>query len=88
MLFGKGWAITRVPDVGQLSVDFLGTVRSLEEELAKTRERPWLEEKEKAAWFEFEQDKMYSQRESELLQQYLQQHGKMPGGEDELDDLF
>ena len=47
-----------------------------------------LEENEKAAWFEFEKDKMYSQRESELLQQYLQQHGKMPGGEDELDDLF
>jgi NADPH-dependent glutamate synthase beta subunit-like oxidoreductase len=48
-----------------------------------------LEENEKAAWFEFEEDKMYSQRESELIQQYLQKHGIMPGGgDDELDDLF
>jgi hypothetical protein len=34
---------------------------------------------------------MYSKRESELLQQYLQIHGKMPGGAgggDDLDDLF
>jgi len=29
---------------------------------------------------------MYSQRESELIQQYLQEHGEMPGGGD--DDLF
>ncbi len=47
-----------------------------------------LEENEKAAWFEFEEDKMYSQRESELIQQYLQKHGKMPGGGEELEDLF
>ena len=31
---------------------------------------------------------MYSKRESELLQRYLQQHGEMPTGGDELDDLF
>ncbi|MGD9175093.1 MAG: FAD-dependent oxidoreductase, partial [Desulfobacterales bacterium] len=36
--------------------------------------------------FAYEEHKMYSQRESELLQQYLQQHGRMPGGEE--DDLF
>ena len=42
----------------------------------------------KAAWFEFEEDQMYSKRESELLQTYLQQHGEMPTGGDELDDLF
>ncbi|KPK24255.1 MAG: hypothetical protein AMK69_16410 [Nitrospira bacterium SG8_3] len=48
-----------------------------------------LQENEKTAWFEFEEDKMYSQRESELIQQYLQKHGEMPGGgDDELDDLF
>jgi formate dehydrogenase (NADP+) beta subunit len=45
-----------------------------------------LEENEKAAWFEFEPDRMYSKRESELIQKYLQEHGRMPGGEDE--DLF
>lgn len=48
-----------------------------------------LEGDERAVWFEYEEDKMYSQRESELIQQYLQKHGKMPGaGDDELDDLF
>jgi hypothetical protein len=48
-----------------------------------------LEDYENAAWFDFEEDKMYSQRESELIQQYLQEHGEMPGGGDsDLDDLF
>lgn len=48
-----------------------------------------LEENEKAAWFEFEENKMYSTRESELIQQYLQTHGEMPGGGDsDMDDLF
>lgn len=48
-----------------------------------------LEENENTAWFEFEEDKMFSKRESELIQQYLQEHGEMPGGGDsELDDLF
>ena len=43
----------------------------------------------KAKFFKFEEDQMYSQRENELLQQYMQKHGKMPGGgDDELDDLF
>lgn len=42
----------------------------------------------KAAWFKFEEDPMYTKRESELLQRYLQQHGEMPTGGNELDDLF
>ena len=42
-----------------------------------------------ASFFEFEEDKMFSQRESELIQKYLQAHGEMPGGgADDLDDLF
>jgi len=40
-----------------------------------------------AKFFQFEEDPMYTKRETELLQQYVQNHGKMPG-EDELDDLF
>ena len=44
---------------------------------------------EKARYFEYEEDKMYTKRESELIQQFLQKHGRMPGGgSDELDDLF
>ena len=44
-----------------------------------------------ARYFEFEVDPMYTKRESELIQQFLQQFGKMPegdGGDDDLDDLF
>jgi len=48
-----------------------------------------LDENERAVWFELEEDKMYSKRESELIQKYLQEHGEMPGGGDsDLDDLF
>ncbi len=48
-----------------------------------------LEEGSSAAWFDFEEDKMYTKRESERIQQYLQQHGEMPGGgESDLEDLF
>jgi len=44
---------------------------------------------DQACFFLFEEDEMYTKRESELLQQYLQQHGELPGGgADELDDLF
>jgi NADPH-dependent glutamate synthase beta subunit-like oxidoreductase/ferredoxin len=45
----------------------------------------------KAKYFGFEQDPMYSKRESELIQQFIQQFGKMPEGDgegDDLDDLF
>jgi thioredoxin reductase len=48
-----------------------------------------LEDNETASFFEFEEDKMFSRRESELIQKYLQEHGEMPGGGgDDLDDLF
>ena len=34
-------------------------------------------------------DKMYTQRESELIQKYRQEHGEMPGGGgSDLDDPF
>ena len=45
----------------------------------------------KAIYFGYEPDPMFSKRESELMQQYLQQFGKMPEGDgegDDLDDLF
>jgi formate dehydrogenase beta subunit len=48
-----------------------------------------LESNDEACFFIFEEDEMFTKRESELLQQYLQQHGELPGGgADELDDLF
>ncbi len=48
-----------------------------------------LEENEKVHFFVFEREPMYTKRESELIQQYLQEYGELPGGgEDDLDDLF
>ncbi|UCE67299.1 MAG: FAD-dependent oxidoreductase [Candidatus Zixiibacteriota bacterium] len=49
-----------------------------------------LENPGEARYFLWEEDPMYTKRESELIQQYLQEHGEMPGGgaDDDLDDLF
>ena len=42
-----------------------------------------------AVAFTYEEAAMYTSRESQMIQAYLQEHGKMPGGgSDELDDLF
>jgi len=43
---------------------------------------------ERAHYFIYEEDPMYTKRESELLQKFLQQHGRLPEGNDELEDLF
>jgi Pyridine nucleotide-disulphide oxidoreductase len=56
---------------------------SLRQELLKA-----LEGKNNATWFDFVEDKMYSKRESELIQKYVQEHGRMPGGGSEDEDLF
>ncbi len=43
---------------------------------------------ENATYFIYEADPMFTKRESELLQQYLQKHGKLPDSGDDLDDLY
>jgi len=47
-----------------------------------------LETNENAHYFMYEQDEMFTKKESELLQQYIAEHGEMPEGNRELDDLF
>lgn len=48
-----------------------------------------MQDNKNAVWFEWEADEMFTKRESELIQQYMQKYGEMPsGGMDELDDLF
>jgi NADPH-dependent glutamate synthase beta subunit-like oxidoreductase/Pyruvate/2-oxoacid:ferredoxin oxidoreductase delta subunit len=48
-----------------------------------------LQTRAEAHFFRFEEDRMYTKRESELIQQHLTQFGELPGGgDDELDDLF
>jgi hypothetical protein len=39
-------------------------------------------------YFIYEEDPMYTGKERQLVQVYMKQHGKMPPGSDELDDLF
>ncbi|UCG03139.1 MAG: FAD-dependent oxidoreductase [Candidatus Heimdallarchaeota archaeon] len=41
---------------------------------------------EKAQFFGFEEDPMYTKKESELLQQFMQKFGKMPESNEDLDD--
>jgi formate dehydrogenase (NADP+) beta subunit len=41
-----------------------------------------------ASYFLYEEEKMYTKLESELLQTYLSQHGRLPKGNDLPDDLF
>ena len=48
-----------------------------------------LEGGSEARFFVYEEAALYTSRESQMIQAYLQQYGKMPGGgSDELDDLF
>ncbi len=47
-----------------------------------------LRENSRARFFVYEVEPMYTRRESELIQQYVQEHGRLPGAEDELDELF
>jgi NADPH-dependent glutamate synthase beta subunit-like oxidoreductase len=42
----------------------------------------------KARYFIYEEAPMYTQRESELLQHFLQEHGRLPAGNDLGDELF
>lgn len=41
-----------------------------------------------ARYFGYDEDPMYTKRESELIQQFLQKHGHLPPGNEEVEDLF
>lgn len=43
---------------------------------------------EKAGYFDYEETFMYTGRESELLQKFLQEHGRLPEDNEELEELF
>jgi hypothetical protein len=47
-----------------------------------------LEDSIEAAYMVYELHQMFTQRESELLSEHLQQHGSLPGGNDLDDELF
>ncbi|MFH1624857.1 MAG: BzdV protein, partial [Pseudomonadota bacterium] len=47
-----------------------------------------IELNENARYFTYEEEPMYTKRESQLLQQYITEYGQMPEGNRDLDDLF
>ena len=73
---------------GEGQVLAIAGVENLRRELERR-----LEGGSRAAFFEYEEEPLYSKAEAEHLQAYLQEHGRMPPGdgageEDDLDDLF
>jgi len=68
---------------GQQNVIFIKGAMNLRKELAEQ-----LAMNKQARYFIYEENPLYSQRESELLQHYLALHGEMPALNRELDDLF
>ncbi len=48
----------------------------------------FLEDRKDAVYFMCDYDPLYTKKESELVQDYLQKHGEMPDSGDDLDDLF
>ena len=43
---------------------------------------------QEAKFFMYLEEKMFSKRESELLQHFITEHGKMPKTNQEVEDLF
>ena len=39
-------------------------------------------------YFSYEEDQMYTSKERQFIQQYMKEHGKMPPGNEEVDELF
>lgn len=68
---------------GQEKVIYIKGALNLKKELEEQ-----LQINEQARYFIYEENPLYSMRESELLQQYLANHGEMPVLNRELDDLF
>ncbi len=47
-----------------------------------------LETQKRGKFFRYDVDPLFTKRESELIQKYLQMHGHLPPGNEELEDLF
>ena len=83
--------VSQVPEVegvyqlldGEKNVIYIKGVMNLHRELGEQ-----LELSKNARYFMYKEEPMFTKRESELLQQYITQHGQMPEGNRELEDLF
>lgn len=87
-------AVDAVPEAGgavQLLNDQKKVISIAGVEDMRKRLKERLKDPGDVRWFIYEEDPMYTKRESELIQRYLQEHGELPGGgggDDDLDDLF
>jgi predicted molibdopterin-dependent oxidoreductase YjgC len=67
----------------QKSIIYIKGTMNLRQELQEQ-----LETNKQAHYFKWEEEPMYTRRESELIQQFLQAHGRLPAQNDELAELF
>jgi len=67
----------------QENIIFIKGAMNLKQELTDQ-----LELNQEAKYFMIIEDQMFSKRESEMLQHYIFEHGKMPKINQELEDLF
>jgi hypothetical protein len=67
----------------QKEVIFIGSSPNIREGLQEILDSAdeWVE---KARYLHYEETLMYTMRESELMQQFLQEHGRLPEGNDDL----
>lgn len=74
--------VFRLLDEGK-EVIYIGSGQNIREGLQEIQESgdDWVE---KARYLHFEETMMYTMRESELIQHFLQEHGRLPEGNDEL----
>ncbi|MFP4081564.1 MAG: FAD-dependent oxidoreductase [Candidatus Aminicenantes bacterium] len=68
---------------GEKNIIYIAGTANLKQTL-----RDQLASNPKARYFFYQQDPMYTKKESELIQQFLQKHGHLPPGNEEVDDLF
>ncbi|MCJ7546384.1 MAG: 2Fe-2S iron-sulfur cluster-binding protein [Deltaproteobacteria bacterium] len=88
---GKRANLTQVPETGGVyqlldekqNVIYIKGALNLRKELEEQ-----LQINKQARYFVYEENPLYSKRESELLQHYLALHGEMPALNRELEDLF
>ena len=81
-------AITEIEGVYQLldaekNIIYIKGTMNLHQELEEH-----LATYDKAKYFMYEEEAMYTKRESELIQHFMQQHGRMPEGNVEMEELF
>lgn len=83
--------VTQVPDLEgviqlfdeEKNIIYIGGTPRMKQSLQEQ-----LSSNQKARYFTYEEDPMYTKRESELIQQFLQKHGHLPPGKEEIEDLF